>query len=163
MRHSHILVVLGQGGHTKECLRLVDLMGAERYRYSYIVAADDDLSEQQIRIAGPIYRVVRPRDKTEHDRMPVVTKLIRSLAQTRRALWHSRPDAILTTGPALAGPVAVIAKLMGVRVLFVETGSRITALSTTGRLMRWLADLYFVQWEELKPAVPRGVFAGRLL
>jgi beta-1,4-N-acetylglucosaminyltransferase len=57
---------------------------------------------------------------------------------------------------------SLVAKLVGASVIYVESLSRVRRLSLTGRLMRPLADLYFVQWEELRPAAPRAVFAGRL-
>jgi UDP-N-acetylglucosamine:LPS N-acetylglucosamine transferase len=77
-------------------------------------------------------------------------------------LLRARPDAVLTTGPAVAVPVCLMARLLGVSVVFVETGSRIHGLSSTGRFMRRIASLYFVQWEDLRPLVPRAIFAGRL-
>jgi UDP-N-acetylglucosamine:LPS N-acetylglucosamine transferase len=115
----------------------------------------------KLRVPGPVYRVVRPGGKDAHLHTDLI-KYPRCLAQAAAALLRARPDAVLSTGPAVAAPVGVVARLMGVRVIFVETGARIHALSKTGGFMRRLAHLYFVQWEELLPAAPRAVFAGRL-
>jgi hypothetical protein len=62
----------------------------------------------------------------------------------------------------VAVPVSVFAKLLGARIIYVESFSRVRRLSITGRLLRPLADLFFIQWEELRPAAPRAVYAGRL-
>jgi beta-1,4-N-acetylglucosaminyltransferase len=162
-RPMRVLVVMGEGGHSKECLRLVDLMGEEAYRYAYILVADDHVTAAKIRVPGPIYRIVRPScGKTNTNRLMHALKFPLSALQAAVALRRVRPDLVLTTGPAVAVSVCVAAKLMGIDIVFVETGSRIHRLSTTGRFMRWIADLYFVQWQELLPAVPRAVFAGRL-
>src|ERR1041384_2996681 len=56
----HLLVVLGEGGHTTQCLRLIDLMGTSDYRYSYILVGEDTVSESKISVPGPIHRVPRP-------------------------------------------------------------------------------------------------------
>ena len=78
-------------------------------------------------------------------------------------LLRVRPTAILTTGPAIAVPVSIVGKLLGARVVFVETGSRIQTLSLTGRIMYQWADLFFVQWPQLAKGLPRAIYAGRLV
>lgn len=157
---KHLLLLLGEGGHTKEMLRLADLLG-DAYRYSYILVRDDEVSAHKIVRPGPIYRVIRPRDKT-HNAPKDALKTIICAIQACIILLHARPDAIITTGPGVAVPVCAVAKLLRCKVIFIETGSRIHALSTTGRLLYRFADLFFVQWEELLPAYPKAIYAGRL-
>lgn len=160
-RLLHILVVMGEGGHSKECLRLIELLGATHYRYSYVLVAEDNVTESKLAVPGRVYRVRRPTGKDSH----LWTDLLKAplvVLQSAWALLRSRPDAVVTTGPAVAVPICVVARLAGIRVIFVETGSRIHHLSATGRLMRRVAHLYFVQWEELLPAAPSAIFAGRL-
>ncbi len=157
----HITVVMGEGGHSKECLRLIELLGSEDVRYSYILVADDEVTESKLQEPGTVYRVIRPRDKS-FNLLTDIWKYPVSLLQAARALIALRPDAVMTTGPSVAVPACVVARMIGADVLFVETGSRIHGLSATGRFMRRLATMYFVQWQELRPAVPRAIFAGRL-
>ena len=52
---------------------------------------------------------------------------------------------------------------MGTRIIFVETGSRVTRLSLTGRIMYRIAHLFFVQWPQLQQQWPRARYEGRLL
>lgn len=155
-----LLVVLGEGGHTKELVKLVDLLGAE-YEYGYVLVHDDELSEQKLTVPGPVFRVRRPRDK-EHRLLRDLWKTLTCFLQALRIVQRFRPKAMLSTGPGVAVPVALACKLIGVRLVFVETGSRVTALSTTGRIMYRLADLFLVQWEPLAKKYPRAVYAGRL-
>jgi UDP-N-acetylglucosamine:LPS N-acetylglucosamine transferase len=158
----HVLVVLGEGGHTKECLRLVELLGTMRYRYSYILVHGDTLSGPQIRVAGPTYRVTRPGNIKSH-RLARFLKFPVCMLQATLALVQSRPDAVLTSGPGVAVPVCVVAKLIGSRVIYVECCARVRSLSITGTWMRRIADLFFVQWEDLLPVVPGAIFAGRVV
>jgi beta-1,4-N-acetylglucosaminyltransferase len=157
----HVLVVMGEGGHSKQCLRLVDLMGTTRYRYSYILVAEDAVTLSKLRVPGPVYRVRRP-GSVKSSVLEQVARLPLCTLQAAFALARLHPDVVLTTGPAVAVPVSLIAKLVRARIIYIESCSRIQHLSTTGKIMRYLADLYFVQWEELLPAVPKAVFAGRL-
>jgi len=138
----------------------VDMLGDD-LAYAYVIVEDDPISEGKIRKAGPVYRVRRPRDKA-HNLPRDVAKFVQSAWQSWRVLRRVRPAAVLSSGPSVAVPICILARLSGVRVIFVETGSRVTALSTTGRIMYHVANLFFVQWPELTRDYPRAVYAGRL-
>ena len=156
-----LLIVLGSGGHTKEMLRLVDLLGPG-YEYGYLICADDELDAQKIKTPGAVYRVIRPRLLN----ISVLTTALRTLwsaGQAISALWHIRPQAIISTGPGIAVPACVVAKLLGIKVIYIETGSRVFALSTSGKILSRIADLFFVQWEELLSLYPKAIYVGRLL
>ena len=130
---TRILVVLGEGGHTKEVITLVEMLGAD-IAYGYIVVDDDEVSAHKIGRQGPVYRVKRPRDK-DHHLLRDMARTVFSAYQSLGVLIRFKPDAILTTGPSVAVPACIMARLLGKKVIFVETGSRVTALSTTGRIM----------------------------
>lgn len=156
-----LLVVLGEGGHTAELLNLVELLG-DRYHYHYIVSQEDNLSVKRITRSGPINVVKRPRGKNTG----VVAAGINTLRVATQALWilwRVRPVAILSTGPAITVPISIMGKLMGAKIIFVETGSRVSRLSLTGRIMYRWADLFFVQWPQLKENLPKAIYAGRLI
>ena len=157
---KHILLLLGEGGHSKEMLRLADLLGGD-FRYSYVLVRDDEVSAGKITLPGPIYRVIRPRDKA-HNAVLDAAKTALCALQAVLILLRAQPDAIITTGPGVAVPVCLAARLLRCRIIFIETGSRVHALSTTGRVVYRFASLFFVQWEELLAAYPRAIYAGRL-
>jgi len=155
-----LLVILGEGGHTKEMLTLVDMLGDD-LEYGYLIVQDDEVSESKIRRPGPVYRVLRPRDK-KHNLLLDICKALYSGWQSWRALRVFRPAAVLSSGPSVAVPGCMAARLMGIKVIFVETASRVTALSLTGRIMYRVANLSLVQWPELAARYPKAVYAGRL-
>jgi UDP-N-acetylglucosamine:LPS N-acetylglucosamine transferase len=156
-----LLIVLGEGGHTTEMLNLVDLLG-DRYEYHYILTKEDNLSADHIRRAGPTYRLTRPRGK-DTKLLPSVLRTIRSTLEALPVLLRLRPDAIVTVGPAIGVPVSIVGKLLGARIIFIETGSHITFPSMTGRIMYRWADLYFVQWPQLADRLAGAIYAGRLI
>jgi len=155
------LVVLGEGGHTTEMLALVDGLGPD-HDLHYVVIDEDQLSAERIRRPGRVHRLPRPRAK-DAGLLTAVAGTIRAQVQALVLASQVRPAAILTTGPAIGVPVAIAARLLGAEVVFVETISRVTALSGTGRIMRHVADLYVVQWRQLATETPGAVYAGRLL
>ncbi len=103
-------------------------------------------------------RVVLGRGPTNRSLRALLANLLLAWRVTRR----ERPDVVLSTGAALAFPFFLAGKLHGARLVYVESLTRTTSLSFTGRLVRPLADAFFVQWPEL--AAEKGTrFAGRLL
>ena len=154
-----LLVVLGEGGHSKEMLLLVEQLGPD-HDYSYLLVQGDDLSAGKITRAGPVYWARRPRDK--------VHNLVVDLFRTLQSTWHSwralravQPDAVLSCGPSVGVPICLLARLLGVKVIYVETGSRVTALSLSGKIVYRFADLFVVQWPQLVEKYPKAVFGGR--
>src|SRR5690606_26243328 len=114
-----LLVVLGEGGHTTELLRLVELMEG-RYEYHYVVSQEDNLSISRISKPGPIHTLWRPRGK----KTPLPVAFVRTLGVVLQSLWvllQVRPAAILSTGPAIAVPISLLGRLLGAHIIFVET------------------------------------------
>ncbi len=159
-----VLVILGQGGHTAEVLRLVEMFVARQapFSYQYLITREDNVSAAHIRHPGPIFWINRSRYKSYALWQEILRTLL-SFVQSFFVVLHARPHAVVTSGPALAVPVALWARLLGARIIFIECAARVTHLSLTGRLMKRLAHLFFIQWPELQHEVPQAIYAGRLV
>lgn len=155
-----VLAVLGGGGHSAQMLKLVELLGPQ-YEYSYMLSRDDRVFEGRIKLDGPVYRV--PSLLYKHARWRrLILAPGPSLSQLR-VLLQVRPQAILSTGSNLAVPISVFGRLTGVKVIHVETASRVHTMSATGRFLYRIAHHFFVQWQPLQRCYPRAEYAGRLL
>jgi UDP-N-acetylglucosamine:LPS N-acetylglucosamine transferase len=90
-----------------------------------------------------------------------VGKLVRNLGFAWRVIRERRPDVILSTGAALAVPMFLVGRLLGVHLVYVESLTRTRGLSMTGRLVRPLAHEFFVQWPRARAGKAR--FVGSVL
>jgi beta-1,4-N-acetylglucosaminyltransferase len=87
-----------------------------------------------------------------------------NLWEAFRILRKYRPAVILSTGAGPVVPFAVIGRfLFGARIVFVETITRISRPSLTGRIMYWLAHDFFYQWKALEKFFPKAKYGGPLL
>lgn len=91
-----------------------------------------------------------------------LTKALRNLRVAWRVIRRERPDAILSTGAALALPFFVVGRLHGCRLVYVESLTRTDSLSLSGRLVSPLADAFFVQWPGAQ-VIRRARYVGNLL
>jgi beta-1,4-N-acetylglucosaminyltransferase len=93
----------------------------------------------------------------------------RSIKNLFRNLWLSvavirrhRPDVLLSTGGGVTVPLFIVGKLIGARLIYVESLTRVDQPSLSGKLVYPLVDRFFVQWPEAATR-PRMEFVGRLL
>jgi len=77
-------------------------------------------------------------------------------------LRKERPNLILSTGAGLVVPFALIGKLFQIPIIFVEISAQVTEPSLSGRIMYYIVDIFFYQWEALEHYFPKGVYEGLL-
>jgi UDP-N-acetylglucosamine:LPS N-acetylglucosamine transferase len=138
------------GGHFAELSRA--LVGIE-LRDCFHVTYDDGRGADPGR--PRLYHVTHPRRS--------VRRTLRNAAQALRILRAERPELIVSTGADVAVPTLLLGKLLGARIVFIETGGSLMP-SLSGRLVYPFADLFIVQWPEKLARFPRAVLAdGPLL
>lgn len=73
-----------------------------------------------------------------------------------------KPDVIITTGALLSVPFCWIGKIMGVKIIYIESFARVYECSLSGRLIYPIADLFLVQWKSLLKVYPKATYVGCL-
>lgn len=71
-------------------------------------------------------------------------------------LLRERPDVIISTGAGAILNTLWLGRLLGARLIFVETFAHTRTPSLTGRLVSPLAHLHIVQWPALAQRFPRA-------
>ena len=164
------LVVLGSGGHTAEMLRLITDFDFGRYTpLTLVTAATDTTSRAKAERELPREalatarwaEIPRAREVGQSFGSSVPSTL-KALFACVRLIWTASPDLVLVNGPGTCVPVAVLARLAGARVVFVESWCRVESLSLTGRIMYWVAHRFVVHWPELARRYPRAEYLGRI-
>lgn len=88
--------------------------------------------------------------------------LTRNFFLAIKVLRKERPDVIISSGAAVAVPFFYIGKLLGAKVVYVEVFDRIDKPTMTGKLVYPIADVFVVQWEEMKKVYPKAVNLGSI-
>jgi UDP-N-acetylglucosamine:LPS N-acetylglucosamine transferase len=148
---ADLLLVCSSGGHLQQLLALRDAWGG----YSHVWVTFDK-SDARSLLEGE--RVVYAHWPTNRS----LKNLVRNLLVARRTLRDVRPQVVLTTGAGVAVPFAWLARLRGIRVVYVESFTRIEGPSLTCRLVAPVADRVYAQWPELLDAVPKARYAGNV-
>jgi beta-1,4-N-acetylglucosaminyltransferase len=147
-----VLLVCSPGGHLQQMLALEPAWRGMERAWVTLPGADVGylLAEEDVTLAhGPTNRSVR--------------RLVSNLGLAWKLLRRDRPDAILSTGAGLAVPFFLLGKLFGIRLVYVESVTRIETISLSGRLVYRLADRFFVQWPRAAEGRRRATYAGSVL
>ena len=89
--------------------------------------------------------------------------LVRNLFLAWRLLRRYRPRVVVSTGAGVAFPFFIVARLLGMKTIFVEVYDRIDLPTLSGRLCYPLSNLFLLQWEEQRHLYRRGHVVGPLL
>ena len=88
--------------------------------------------------------------------------LIRNTRLAWKVLREEKPDVVISTGAAVAVPFFYLAKLKGIKTIYIEIIDRINKPTLTGRLVYPVADKMIVQWEEMKQVYPKSFYFGSI-
>lgn len=147
-----VLLVCSPGGHLQQMLALEPAWRAMERSWVTLEGADVEylLADERTTIGhGPTNRSLG--------------SLVRNLGLAWRLLRRERPEAILSTGAGLAVPFFLVGKLLGVRLVYVESVTRTETISLSGRLVYRIADRFFVQWPQAAERLRRAEYAGGVL
>lgn len=89
-----------------------------------------------------------------------ILKLLVVLVQTLVIFLKEKPDVVVSTGALATIPICLLAKFFRKKVIFIESFSKISSPTITGKLMYKYADLFLVQWEEMKKFYPNATYGG---
>ena len=87
-------------------------------------------------------------------------KMLANCCKTFGFWLKHRPDVVITTGAMIALPACLLAKVLGKKVIYIESFARVTDGNRTGKLIYKFADLFIYQWEQLASIYPNGVYGG---
>jgi beta-1,4-N-acetylglucosaminyltransferase len=73
-----------------------------------------------------------------------------------------RPDVVITTGAGVVVFFCIFAKLLGAKLIFIESMAKVEKPTLTARFLYPFSDLFIVQWPNLLRFFPRAKFEGRL-
>lgn len=144
MVNMKICLVCSHGGHFDEMMRLSEAFGD----YNYFLVTHASYAAKRLK---NVYRI-------KFDGWNLIGKILLTKVFIRALyiLLKERPDVIISTGAGeIAVPFCYIGKMMGVKIIFIDTLARMTSSSGGGRLIYPIADLFLVQWQSLLPSYGR--------
>lgn len=148
-----VMFISSVGGHLTQLLQLKEIFTD----YKYVLVTDKtDVTNSLKEKYNAEYLIYGSRNEKLIFPFILLINCFKSLY----LFIKYRPDWVVTTGANAAGPMCCIAKLLGKKVLFIESFAKRNSPTITGRLVYLFADVFVVQWEELLEFYPKAEYWG---
>lgn len=150
-----VLFISSTGGHLSEMMQLKSMFK----NYDYYIITEKTKSNLSLkekyknRVSFLVYG-------TKDHMLSYPFKLLYNCFKSLFLYFRVHPDYIITTGVHTAGPMCLIGKIFGSRVIYIETFANMVSKTATGRLIYPVADRFIVQWSSMKKIYPKAVDGG---
>lgn len=158
MNKKKVLFISSTGGHLEELTQLKSMFD----RYDYYLVTEKTKSNMSLlkkypkRVSFLIYGTYT----TFLKKITYPFKLIANCFISLYIYIKVRPKFIVSTGAHTAGPMCLIGKIFGSKIIFIETFANSKTKSRTGSIVYKFADLFIVQWKEMLELYPNAVYGG---
>jgi UDP-N-acetylglucosamine:LPS N-acetylglucosamine transferase len=143
-----ICIVSSCGGHLTEVRLLKPIY--EKFDHFYVL-------NEKIDLPGDMVGKTHFIRHSERDWL-----FIMNLWEAYMIFRKERPNLVISTGAGPAVPFCIIGKVFRIRSIFIETSAQVMTPSLTGRILYYMADEFYYQWENLRNYYPKGIFGGLL-
>jgi UDP-N-acetylglucosamine:LPS N-acetylglucosamine transferase len=146
-----VCIACSPGGHMVQAKQLANTY--KKYDYFYFT------------FLGKVAKTLR-----QTDRIRIIPNIVRhnpiswfiGMVLSAYIAIAERPDVVITTGAGVVVFFCIFAKLLGAKLIFIESMANIEKPTLTARLLYPFADLFIVQWSNLLKFFPQAKFLGRL-
>lgn len=151
-----VIFVSSSGGHLAELMCLEKLFN----EYEYLIVTEETKSTKNLKQK---YNVEFLKYGSKYYFFKYIFVVIINVIRCLKIIKKFKPDTVISTGAHTGGIMCYIAKMFGARIIYIESLAKSKALSVTGKNMYKIADLFYVQWEELQKKYPKSKYLGRLM
>jgi UDP-N-acetylglucosamine:LPS N-acetylglucosamine transferase len=147
-----VCLAASAGGHLTQLLRLEPVwIGYDTFCVTTVNAV-----RQRLEKYGRTYVV----GECNHQH-PIKVLLV--LARCIKIIFKEKPDVIIRTGAAAGCMSCFLTKILGGKVVWVDSITNVDRISLSGYMVRHIADLFLVQWPELAQKYNDVEYVGTLI
>jgi len=133
-----ICLVASAGGHLTQLLRLADCWQGRKV---FFITTSNVVRSELLKY-GSVY-VVGECNRQQ------AWRVFKVLFRCIGIIFRERPDIVISAGAAVGCMTCYIGKLFGARIVWIDSITNVERISLSGRMVKWVADLFLVQWPEL--------------
>lgn len=158
MKKKKVMFISSTGGHLEELTQLKEMFD----KYDYYIVTERTKSNMSLKEKYPkkVSYLIYGTYTTLWKKIVYPFKLLINCFISLYLYVKIRPKYIVSTGAHTAGPMCLIGKIFGSKIIFIETFANSKTKSRTGRIVYRFADLFIVQWKEMLELYPKAVYGG---
>lgn len=137
-KKKKVLAISSPGGHWIQLNKICNEM-EKRFDVVYATAGTQYSSKNS---SKTIHNIIDASADSKLKLIPLVFQLLWIMAK-------ERPSTIISTGAAPGAIAMLLAKILPIKTIWVDSIANVAVLSRSGRLVKKHADLVVTQWEPL--------------
>ena len=147
-----ICLVASAGGHLNQLLKLQNSWNG----CDVCCITTSDTVREKLQVYRKVYVV------GESNRQHPV-RVISVLLKCIKVVFKERADVLISTGASVGCMACFLGKLYGARVVWIDSITNVERISLSGRMVRYIADLFLVQWAELVEKYKNVEYLGAVI
>jgi len=147
-----ICLAASSGGHLNQLLRLTDSWKG----YKTFSITTTPVVAEKLRKYGTSYVV---GESNRQHLLKVVKVLIRCI----KIIFRERPDVVISTGASVGCMTCILGKLLGAKVIWIDSITNVEQISLSGKMVRYISNLFLVQWPELAKRYSHAEYVGTVI
>ena len=152
MKVKKICLAPSGGGHLTELLKLSESwQGKEAFFVTTV-----DFVKDNINGFGKVYVV---GECNREYPLRVLKVLIRCI----KIVFKEKPAIVISTGAAAGCMICFLAKMLGSKIVWIDSITNVEKISLSGRMVKHISDLFLVQWPELTEKYKGVEYAGAVI
>jgi beta-1,4-N-acetylglucosaminyltransferase len=147
-----VCLISSTGGHLAQLLQLVPIV----QKYNYFIVTEKNKTSFSLKDKHRTYFLLQQDRKN----LAFPFQLFSNIFISLNILLKEKPDVIITTGAGSVLPMCLIGKVLGKKIVFIESFAKITSPTMTGKIIYKFADRFYIQWEDLRKYYPKAEYQG---
>lgn len=144
--NKKVMFVCNSGGHLTEMFQLEKVIK----KYDYLIVTEDTKISKDILTKSKFKNVKYVKYMSRKNMITYVVKGVINIFKAVIDIIKFNPKVIVSTGACVGAIYLTIGKILGKKIIYIESIARVNTLSGTGKFVYKFADEFFVEWEYLK-------------
>jgi beta-1,4-N-acetylglucosaminyltransferase len=146
-----ICIACSAGGHLVEALQLMPILKSHKV---FFITVDRPQSRERLKKCKAFF--IEDTKRSPH-------KLTTAFFQNMKILRKEKPTVIISTGAAAAVPALFAGKILGAKIVYIESIAAVNRPASAGKVAYTISDLFIVQWRSLLKFYKKAVYGGQLI
>lgn len=147
-----ICLAASAGGHLMQLLKVAESW----HGYDVFYVSTVPVVAEKLRKRGRTFIV--GECNRQH---PVRTFMV--MIKCLRIAFKERPDVVVSSGAAAGCVMCFLGKLFGAKVIWIDSITNVERISLSGRMVRYIADLFLVQWPDIAMRYRNVEYVGEVI
>lgn len=149
-----LCLICSVGGHLTQMQQLSELYS----KYEYFLITEKTPMTIDLEVKERVYLM----PLINRRQWNFIFKFLFNLIYSLIILLKEKPNVVISTGALNSVPCCLLAKMLGIKLIFIESFAKVTTPTITGRLLYRFANLFIIQWPQLQEYYPKAINGGSI-